>query len=146
MRATTLARFLASGTPTGQLMAQAQHLVELRRLAAGVLPAELWRSATIANAKQGKVVIFAENAAIAAKLRLFEPALMETFARAGCQVTGLRVVVQVPDRRAAPPPDKRARIAPSAAASLERIAKSLPESELRTVVARLARRARCAAP
>ncbi len=142
MRAKTVARFLASTAPTGQLMAHAERLVELRRLAAGVLPAELRRSATIANAKQGKVVIFAEHAAIAAKVRLFEPALVETFARAGLQVTGLRVVVQVPDRPAAPRSDKRARLAASPAASLERLAKSLPESGLRSAVARLAKRGR----
>jgi hypothetical protein len=140
LHAKTAARLLASAESAGHLIAQAEQLMTLRRLAASVLPVELRRSAAVANVKQGKVVIFAENAAIAAKLRLLEPALLDAFAREALQVTGLQVRVQVPDASKAHPRMKRARLAPGPAASLDRLAKSLPDSELSRAVARLAKR------
>lgn len=140
MHAKTAARLLATAESAGHLMAQAEQLVQLRHIAAGVLPVELRRSTAIANIKQEKVVIFAENAAIAAKLRLLEPALMEAFAREAMKVTGLQIKVQVPDRPAAAFADKRARLQPGAAAALERLANSLPDSDLSRAVARLAKR------
>src|SRR5512139_2285866 len=97
VHAKTVARLLASAESAGHLIAQAEQLVQLRRIAAGVLPVELRRSTAIANVKHGKVVIFAENAAVAARLRLLEPALIDALAREALQVTGLQVKVQVPD-------------------------------------------------
>jgi len=140
VHAKTVARLLASAESAGHLIAQAEQLVQLRRIAAGVLPVELRRSTAIANVKQGNVVIFAENAAIAARLRLLEPALIDAFAREALQVTGLQVKVQVPDGPPGMPRGKRARLQPAAAASLERLADSLPDSELSRAVARLAKR------
>lgn len=140
MHAKTAARLLATAESAGHLIAQAEQLVQLRRIAAGVLPVEIRRSTAIANLKQGKVVIFAENSAIAAKLRLLEPALVDAFAREALQITGLQVRVQVPDGGGSAKKAKRARLQPGAAASLERLANSLPDSELSRAVARLAKR------
>jgi hypothetical protein len=140
VHAKTAARLLATAESAGHLIAQAEQLVQLRRIAAGVLPVEIRRSTAIANLKQGKVVIFAENAAIAAKLRLLEPALVDAFAREALQVTGLQVRVQVQDGDGPAKKAKRARLEPGAAASLERLANSLPDSELSRAVARLAKR------
>jgi hypothetical protein len=140
VHAKTAARLLATAESAGHLVAQAEQLVQLRRIAASVLPVELRRSTAIANIKQGKVVIFAENAAIAAKLRLLEPALVAAFARAALHVTGLQIRVQVPDGAGGTGREKRARLQPGAAASLERLANSLPDSELSRAVARLAKR------
>jgi DNA-binding MurR/RpiR family transcriptional regulator len=69
-----------------------------------------------------------------------EPALLDAFAREALQVTGLQVRVQVPDESDTSPRAKRARLQPGAAASLERLANSLPDSELSRAVARLAKR------
>lgn len=69
-----------------------------------------------------------------------EPTLVDAFAREALQVTGLQVRVQVPDESATAPRAKRARLEPGAAASLERLANSLPDSELSRAVARLAKR------
>jgi hypothetical protein len=140
VHAKTAARLLATAESAGHLIAQAEQLVQLRRIAAGVLPVEIRRSTAIANLKQGKVVIFAENSAIAAKLRLLEPALVDAFAREALQITGLQVRVQVPDGGGSAKKAKRARLQPGAAASLERLANSLPDSELSRAVARLAKR------
>jgi len=140
VHAKTAARLLATAESAGHLIAQVEQLVQLRRIAAGVLPVEIRRSTAVANLKQGKVVIFAENAAVAAKLRLLEPALVEAFAREALQVTGLQIRVQVPDGGGPAKKAKRARLEPGAAASLERLANSLPDSELSRAVARLAKR------
>jgi len=64
--------FLEAGIDT--LMPQAQRLLELRTILSGALPPNLRRSCAIANYLQGKVVIFADNSAVAAKAAPTRPA------------------------------------------------------------------------
>ena len=80
----------------GSLMPQARRLLELRRILAVVLPEPLARSCLIANYRQGKVVIFAANNAVAAKLKLISPKLVQHFSERGVEVTGMEVRVQPP--------------------------------------------------
>src|SRR3989442_14409881 len=62
--------FLDQPDGIAPLMPQARRLIELREILAAVLPESLARCCSIANYKQGNVVIFAANGAIAAKLKL----------------------------------------------------------------------------
>jgi hypothetical protein len=137
-------------TPIGDLLdkddgarrvaAQAALLLRLRESASLVVPEALLRSASIANCKQGKVVIFAENNAIAAKLRLFEPRLIDLWARQGVQVSALRVEVQ-PNRGGSVGRIKHARLTPAAERALGELASGLPDdSPLRKAIAELVRR------
>ena len=75
MHPKNLRSFLADGISS--LIPQAQRLIELRQVIAGLLPTNLRRSSSIANYKQGKIVIFAENSAVAAKLKLLAPGLLK---------------------------------------------------------------------
>ena len=93
MHSQRVREFLTDGMYS--LMPQAQRLIELRRIAAGALPGNLLRSCSIANYKQGKVVIFAENGAIAAKLAHYRPKLISSFTGRGIEVTAIEVSVQV---------------------------------------------------
>lgn len=137
MHSQRVREFLTDGMYS--LMPQAQRLMELRRIAAGALPGNLLRSCSIANYKQGKVVIFAENSAVAAKLKLLAPTLRDHFMKSAIEVTGIDVEVQ-PTNPAPPPPEKHTHLSPGAAQALTDLAGQLPDSELKSSINALAGR------
>ncbi len=119
-------------------MPQARRLLELRQILASLLPAALARACTVANYKQGKLVLFAENNAVAAKLKLISPTLRERFSDRGVQVTEMDIGVQAPEA-AKEKPEKSTKLSGSAVASLAELAAQLPDSPLKQRVAALAR-------
>jgi len=121
------------------LMPQARRLIELRGILAAALPESLARCCSIANFKQGKVVIFATNSAVAAKLKLLSPALSEELSRRAVEVTGLEVRVQPLDSEGQLV-EKSAKISAEAAHGLGRLCEQLPDSELKTALGRIAGR------
>jgi len=122
-------------------MPQARRLIELRRILATILPESLARWSSIANVKQGRVIIFAANGAVAAKLRLLSPTLLEQLSKRGTEVTGLEVRVQ-PSPPTLQATDKSATMSSAGASSLRDLCEQLPDSELKSVVGRLAHRHR----
>ena len=133
--------FLDQPEGIAPLMPQARRLIELRRILATVLPQSLARRSSIANIKQGKVIVFAANGAVAAKLRLMSPALLEQLSKRGIEVTGLEVRVQPP----APTPqvfEKSSEISDEAIFRLRELCGQLPDSKLKNVIGQLARRHR----
>jgi hypothetical protein len=128
--------FLDQADSIAALMPQAERLIELRKILASLLPESLARRCSVANYKQGRVVIFAANSATAAKLKLMLPSLLEQIARRAREVTGLEVAVQAPisEGQAA---EKSAKISSEAAAELARLYEQLPESELKTALSRI---------
>jgi hypothetical protein len=125
----------AEGVPA--LMPQAERLLELRKILVSLLPDPLARRCSVANYKQGRVVIFASNGATAAKLKLMLPSLLERVSGRVAEVTGLEVLVQA--REAGPQvTDKSAKISEAAAAELAALSDQLPDSELKTALSRIA--------
>ena len=131
--------FLNQPDGIAPLMPQARRLIELREILAAVLPGSLARCCSIANFKQGKVVIFAANGAIAAKLKLMLPTLLEQLSKRAMEVTGLEVCVQplVSDSQVI---EKSAKMSIDAAAGLSRLCEQLPDSELKITLAKIAAR------
>jgi len=137
MQSQRVREFLIDGMYS--LMPQAQRLMELRRIAGEVLPGNLLRSCSIANYKQGKVIIFAENSAVAAKLKLLAPTLRDHFVKSAIQVTGIDVEVQ-PSEPSPEPPAKHTHLSSGAAQLLAELASQLPDSELKSSINTLAGR------
>lgn len=129
--------FLNQAEGIAALMPQAERLIQLREILASLLPDSLARRCSVANFKQGRVIIFASNGAIAAKLKLMLPALLEQISRRATEVTGLEVVVQAP-RSEAQVAEKSAKISADAALELAQLSEQLPDSELKTAVSRIA--------
>jgi hypothetical protein len=132
--------FLDRAEDLAPLMPKARHLLELRRAVMQLLPDSLSRLCVVANDRQGRVVIFAENSAVAAKLKLLAPALRNRLSEAGRQVTSVVIEVQPP----APP--ERAQIPreppPSdAAAEIAKLAERIADPALKQALLRLASRA-----
>ena len=133
--------FLDQPDGIAPLMPQARRLIELREILAAILPESLARCCSIANYKQGKVVIFAANGAIAAKLKLMLPTLSEQLSKRAKEVTGLEVCVQplAPNPQVA---EKSVKMSPGAALEMAKVCEQLPDSELKTTLGRFASRHR----
>ena len=131
--------FLNQPDGIASLMPQARRLIELRAILAAALPESLARCCSIANYKQGKIVVFATNSAVAAKLRLLSPTLSEALSKRAVEVTGLEVRVQ-PLNLAGQPVEKSAKMSAEAVRGLGRLFEQLPDSELKTVLGRIAGR------
>jgi hypothetical protein len=141
MHAKKLGDFLNSGDGIGRLMPQAAVLLTLRRALSEALPEHLLRSCAIANHKQGKVFIFAASGAVAARLRLLEPRMLEVLSKTGLNVTGLNVEVQPMHHVGATGSEKKAlRLSRDAARVLSRTGAQLPEGDLKRALDALARK------
>ncbi|MHB8666591.1 MAG: DciA family protein [Burkholderiales bacterium] len=138
MHSKNLRAYLGTAAGIAGLLPQAERLIELRRIYRKLVPQQLLRSSSIANYKQQTVVIFADNNAVAAKLRLLSPRLINDFSKSGVEVTGIRMEVQPrPDRVSAIVP-KRARLSQAGAESLEALASELPDSKLKQTLTGMA--------
>ena len=138
MHSKNLRAYLDSATAIAALLPQAERLVELRRMYKEIMPQQMLRSSSIVNYKQGNVVIFAENNAIAAKIKLLSPRLVSDFVERGLQVTGIRVEVQPRQNPQIEVVKVRATLSLTAARNLEALAKRLPDSKLKQTLAQLA--------
>jgi hypothetical protein len=140
MRARSIAHVLDASPELGRFMPLVDRLVALRVAVRAAMPRELAEAAEVVALKDDVVSILADNAAIAAKLRMLEPALVRACRVAAPQVTAMRVRVRigVPPRRTVGV--KRARLDAGAAAALAQLADTLPPSPLRDAVARLSRK------
>ena len=140
MHSKNLSAYLNSAAGIAGLMPQAERLIELRRLYKTLVPQQLLRSSSIVNYKQQKVVIFAENNAVAAKLKLLTPRLVSDFSKCGVETTGIRIEVQPQGTHQSGPGSKRAKLSPGGALSLETLARRLPEGDLKLAVQNFASR------
>ena len=134
MHSKKLRAYLDSTAGIAALLPQAERLIELRRIYSEIAPQQLLGSSSIVNYKQQTVVIFAENNAIAAKLKLLSPRLVKDFSKRGVEVTGIRLEVQPRENPRETLAAKQARLSAAGAESLEALARRLPDSELKQAV------------
>jgi hypothetical protein len=131
--------FLIQADGVAALMPQARRLLELRKYLAAALPQALADSCSVANYKQGKVVVYAINGAVAAKLNLLRPSLQQHLAKRGVEVTGMDIRVQ-PRQDRSQLVEKQSKITSEAVRKLQSLYEQLPDSELKHAVGRLAGR------
>jgi len=134
MHSKNLRAYLDSTAGIAALLPQAERLIELRRIYSELVPQQLLRYSSIVNYKQENIVIFAENNAIAAKLKLLSPRLVNGFSKRGVQVTGIRLQVQPRQEPRNLLIPKQAKLSAAGAESLETLAKRLPDSRLKQAV------------
>ncbi|MFH1045238.1 MAG: DciA family protein [Pseudomonadota bacterium] len=142
MHSKNLRAYLDSATGIAALLPQAERLIELRRIYKEIMPQQLLRSSSIVNYKHENVVIFAENNAIAAKLKLLSPRLVNDFSKRGLQVTGIRIEVQPRQDQRKQLIPKQAKLSRAGAESLRTLAKRLPNSRLKQALAAMIERKR----
>jgi len=137
MHSKNLDAYLVQADGINSLMPHAKRLLELRQVLLEILPKHLVNFATVANYRQGRIVIFAANSAIAAKLKLLGPALVDRFVTRGLQVTALDIEVQ-PGLGTRSTRPKAAVLTDTARQALAGLASQLAESELKSTISAMA--------
>ncbi|NJD36406.1 MAG: DUF721 domain-containing protein [Betaproteobacteria bacterium] len=141
MTSRSLQEHLASGDSMARLAAHAQRLLQFQRLLEAALPPTLRTHARVANFRLGKLLIHAENSAVAAKIRQFGPSLASELCNKDVKVTQIEVRVQARN----PPSPQLPRKMPTLPGSKQKqgltmLAQDLPvESPLKAALERLLR-------
>jgi len=134
---------LANSSDLQALARQAQGLKVLELFLLESTPAALASASRVANLKSGTLVILAENAAVAAKLRQLAPRLLLHFRERGVEVTGIRVDVQVKTHKIKAEDDvTKPALPPDAIKEFSALADALPDSSLKSAIERLVARGR----
>ena len=140
-----LGEFLLQSDNSNSLISHANFLLELLRIVIPVLPGEIAQYCSIANYKDGKLVIFAENNAVAAKLRLLAGGLPKKISvhlqQTGRQVTAVVIEVQ-PRVRAATASKTTVQIGAACARDMLELSKQVVDIKLKNVLISIASRAR----
>lgn len=118
------------------LLEKAQTLSVLQRHFAGVAPPYLGQSSQVLSLQLGTLSIAVANSTIAAKLRQLAPELVVMLQNRGCEVSGIRVKVQVAYMRSAPrrPPRILTRKAQDA---LHELSQNLGDSPLKNALEKM---------
>ena len=128
--------FLKTPSGASSWLDQARQLDKLQRAFSKLVPPQLAKACAVGRHTQGAMLIYADNGAIAAKLKQLTPRLLVDFRKTGLEVSVIRVEVQVRPARPETPPIG-SRISPAGLKSLESLASELPESPLREALDRL---------
>jgi hypothetical protein len=129
---------------SGNLRSLAEHarrLEDLHQLLFEAVPPALAGASRVTNLKSGILVISADNAAVAAKLRQLAPRLLSHLEKNAIQVTGIQVDVQVKVHKIKAEDNViETALPPDAIQKFSRLAERLPPSPLKSAIARLASR------
>ena len=118
---------------------QVRRLLALQHILTEVLPDGLASSTTVALSTANELVLFADSGAIAAKLKLLAPRILDFFQQQGHEVTAIRVQVQVRIRHN-PLPQKQISLTPMARQAISELSSTLEASPLKSALERMGRR------
>lgn len=127
MQARSLEDCLKAEGGLARLTGHASRLLRLQRVLEAAAPRAQVRGARVANFKLGKLVLHADNAAVAAKLRQIVPTLIDVFRREAAEVTGIEIKVQPRSVKRTPAKEPRTALGNHAKQGLTSLAKNLPE-------------------
>ena len=106
-----------------------------------IAPDNLAKFSHASNIKNKQLTLFADNNAVAAKIKLFIPSLLIKLENQGCEVTSIQVKVQV--KSSLPAKAKRIKkLSAHAATELNQLSKKLSGTPLGDALARLATKAK----
>lgn len=89
-----LEQYLNSDAAAGKVLAHARLLLKLSRRFEAIAPAGFRHAARVANYKSGKIVIHADNGAVAAKIRQMSQRLCDELSKGGAECNAIDVKVQ----------------------------------------------------
>src|SRR3989344_114755 len=121
------------------LLGQADSLTASQKIWSTILPDALKQFTQAGSVKHKRLTVYADNGAVAAKIKLLLPSLLTKLQKQGLEVTSIRVEMQVKSspRRSVKPMRS---ISPEAASSLRKLADELGGSALGEALAKLSRR------
>ena len=130
--------FLSAAPNLQGLLQQAQKLLALQEVWNEVAPKPLATASRVGTVRQQTLIVYANNGAVAGKLRQLAPSLLEKIQKRGVEVTAIRVDVQVE----VPAPGKKPKdltVSHNALNSLGKLEQSLEDSPLRNALQKLIR-------
>lgn len=95
MPAQHIATLLAASGEFQRIAREARRLAELQQVFLDAAPPEFARVCRVKSCRAGTLVLWADNAAIATKLRQIAPRLLTAFKKQVAEINGVRVEVQV---------------------------------------------------
>ena len=141
MPAHKIGDLLSASRELKALSRQAQRLAELQQVLFEAVPPLLASATRVKSCRAGTLVLLADNAAVAAKLRQFAPRLLIHLRKRATEVTGVRVEVQLAAQQTGLPIRSRKRsIAVDAIDDFRALANSLKDSPLKSALNRLVQR------
>jgi len=120
------------------LVQKTQRLAEWHKRYADLAPPALARSSRVAGFRSGTLVLWADNAAVAAKLKQLTPRLMTALNEQADEVTSIRVQVQ--PVQVTPRREKKAALSglpPQAVDQFEKLSASVHGSPLKEAIEKL---------
>ena len=132
-----LKSLLNSDSELRPLLDKAQALSVLQRHFAGVVPPHFAQFSQVLSLQSGILGIAVANAAVAAKLRQLVPELIAGLQKGGCEVSGIRVKVQVSFSPSRPESSPR-KLGKAARSALNGLSQTLGDSPLRLALKKLA--------
>jgi hypothetical protein len=123
------------------LTARVRRLKELQSLYVRTAPRELASSSRVKGCRAGTLFVYAENAAVAAKLKQLAPRLLAAIRENEAEINQIRIEVQVGGRAGGGPyTSRKAPLTPATIRRFGELAQAIPEGDLRAAIARLAAR------
>ena len=126
--------YLDSDASTSRIMAHARLLQKLSRRFEAIAPSGLRHAARVANYKSGKIVIHADNGAVAAKIRQMSQRLCDELSKGGAQCSGVEVKVQPRQIPCQSRPSTSKPLSAGACGALRSASASLPDGPLRNAL------------
>jgi hypothetical protein len=103
----------------------------------------LTQACCVKQLRDGTLTLLAENAAIAAKLKQLAARLLDSYQKQRCEVTAIRIEVQVREAAAAPATAREPkRLSIETIENLEKLAEGLEDSPLKQALTTMAARQR----
>jgi hypothetical protein len=138
-----LEHYLDSADGASRILAHGRLLLKLSRRYEAVAPAGLAHVSRVANFKLGKLVIHADNGAVAAKLRQMGTSLCRLLSTEGVECRVVEIKVQPREIPYRSSPSKPNPLSANAGSTLRRTAENLPEgSPLRAALDKLLKTSR----
>jgi hypothetical protein len=122
-----------------ELTSQVKRLSALHSTLAEVLPANLAASVALTVSDTGELVLYADNGAVATKLKHLAPRILVFLRQRGIEATGIRVQMQVSIRHN-PLPQKQISLSPAGSKAVGDLAARVKNSPLKSALERLSRR------
>jgi hypothetical protein len=137
----TIGALLGANTELKALSARVRRLEQLQKLYLGSAPRDLASASRVKSFRAGTLVISADNAPVAAKLRQLAPSLTSALHETAGEITKIRIEVQVSGRAGAGGRrgGKRA-LSPETVDEFQALADRVADEQLKSALTRLVRR------
>ena len=134
----TIGNLLGTTDELKALSALARRLRELQTLYVESAPRELARASRVRGLRGGTLLISADNAAVAAKLRQLGSTLLASIRKSEAQITGIRIGVQVSGAlHERQPKSKKMPLSADAIQEFDALTKRVADGNLKSALARL---------